>query len=77
MKATQQDWRPITPTEPPEGVAVKTRIDDGRGARNEAVLKRQGRLWFFADGPMYVYYTPTHFIPPAPPPGPGPAPPIR
>lgn len=53
----------------PEGVAVLTKIDDGRGCRNEAKLKRQGRLWFFPDGSMYVYYEPTHWKT-APPPTP-------
>ena len=33
------------------------------GVRNEAPLKLhdRGRLWFFPDGSMYVYYTPTHW----------------
>lgn len=26
-------------------------------------LKRHGRLWFVADGSMYVYYTPSHWKP--------------
>lgn len=46
---------------PPDGKVVMTKIDDAKGCRNEQLLKRQGRLWFFKDGSMYVYYTPTHW----------------
>lgn len=46
---------------PPDGAVVFTKIDDADGCRNEQPLKRQGRLWFFPDGSMYVYYTPTHW----------------
>jgi len=42
-------------------VVVETKLDDIGGARNQQRLKRQGRLWFFEDGSMYVYYTPTHW----------------
>lgn len=55
-------WKPITETEPPQSMAVLTKIDDQLGVRNEVVLKRKGRLWFFEDGSMYVYYTPTHYL---------------
>lgn len=48
---------------PPEGEVVMTKIDDENGVRNCARLKRQGRLWYFPDGSMYVYYTPTHWCP--------------
>lgn len=58
------EWRPIETA--PEGVVVETKIDDNKGCRNEQKLKRQGRLWFYPDGSMYVYYTPTHWMP-APP----------
>jgi hypothetical protein len=47
----------------PEGVVVMTKIDDADGCRNEQELKRRGRLWWLADGSMYVYYTPTHWRP--------------
>lgn len=47
----------------PEGVEVQTMIADADGARNETTLTRQGRLWFFPDMSMYVYYTPTHWKP--------------
>lgn len=63
MATETNDWRPITATELPEGETVMTRIDDGRGVRNEQTLKRKGRLWFFPDMSMYVYYEPTHFLP--------------
>lgn len=46
---------------PPEREVVNTKIDDEKGERNEARLFRLGRLWFFPDGSMYVYYTPTHW----------------
>lgn len=46
---------------PKEGVKVLTKIDDEKGERNKQILKRQGKLWFHADGSMYVYYTPTHW----------------
>lgn len=55
------DWLRITETEPPQKTPVLTRIDDERGIRNECVLVRQGRLWFFEDYSMYVYYVPTHW----------------
>lgn len=45
----------------PAGVPVMTKIDDGHGVRNERVLVRRGRLWWYTDGSMYVYYQPTHW----------------
>lgn len=56
-----KDWQSIDSA--PNGVPVLTKIHDERGERNEQPLKRQGRLWFFIDGSMYVYYTPTHWKP--------------
>jgi len=47
----------------PEHVVVDTKIHDADGARNHAKLRREGPLWFFPDGSMYVYYTPTHWRP--------------
>lgn len=58
------EWQPIETA--PEGVAVMTKIDDGQGARNEGVLRLRGRLWWTPDGAMYVYYTPTHWLPTPP-----------
>lgn len=54
-------WIPVKAALPVEGTTVDTKIDDGKGVRNEQPLKRGGRLWFFPDGSMYVYYTPTHW----------------
>lgn len=54
-------WIPVSDRLPEDGRVVLTKIDDGKGCRNEQKLKRLGRLWFFADGSMYVYYTPTHW----------------
>lgn len=56
---TSSYWQTIDSA--PEGEIVMTRIDDGRGVRNEQPLIRQGRLWFVTDRSMYVYYTPTHW----------------
>jgi hypothetical protein len=53
------DWQPIETA--PEGKVVMTKIDDERGMRNEKQLIRRGRLWFFPDKSMYVYYAPTHW----------------
>lgn len=46
---------------PPDGEVVLSWIEDEKGKRNEALLKRRGHLWYFADDSMYVYYTPTHW----------------
>ncbi len=46
---------------PEENEIVETKLDDFKGCRNEQLLKRIGRLWYFPDGSMYVYYTPTHW----------------
>lgn len=53
------EWHEIE-TAPADAV-VETKIDDEHGVRNIAKLKRMARLWWFADGSMYVYYTPTHW----------------
>jgi hypothetical protein len=55
------EWQPIALA--PDNEVVMTKIDDENGTRNEQALKRRGRLWFFPDGRMYVYYTPTHWMP--------------
>lgn len=47
----------------PEGEVIRTIIIDDGGPRNLANLIRKGRLWFFPDMSMYVYYTPTHWRP--------------
>lgn len=57
------DWQPIDTA--PEGKAVMTCIDAGKrgplGERNITPLIRKGKLWFFPDMSMYVYYRPTHW----------------
>lgn len=54
-------WISLKEKLPPQGVVLETKIDDGDGVRNEQNLQILGRLWFFPDGSMYVYYTPTHW----------------
>jgi hypothetical protein len=64
MNADTAGWQ--TMESAPEGKPVMTKIDDGRGVRNEQIMTRKGRLWWIptADGcGMYVYYTPTHWRP--------------
>lgn len=62
MRAVREpEWQPIETA--PEGVEVETKIDDGRGCRNEATLVRGGQLWWRPDRSMYVYYAPTHWRP--------------
>lgn len=56
---TNPNWQPISLA--PAEETVWTKIHDDDGERNIAQLKRQGNLWFFPDGSMYVYYTPTHW----------------
>lgn len=58
---TEFEWEPIDTA--PEKVVVETKIDDKDGCRNQTTLRRSGRLWFFPDGSMYVYYQPTHWRP--------------
>ena len=54
-------WYKTSTMLPPENVVVETKIDDERGCRNQQKLKRIGNLWYFPDGSMDVYYTPTHW----------------
>lgn len=57
-------WIKVDDQKPPMCEVVMTKIDDEAGCRNEQTLKLvSGRLWFFPDGSMYVYYTPTHWRP--------------
>ena len=55
------DWTSTEKDLPADGEEVNTKIDDGISVRNEQSLVRQGRLWFFPDMSMYVYYQPTHW----------------
>ena len=57
------EWIEVAKRLPTEGVVVDTKIHDDLGCRNVQHLKRVGRLWFFPDGTMYVYYVPTHWRP--------------
>jgi len=59
----QNAWCLVSVVAPPQDVTVETKIDDEKGCRNIALLKRIRNLWFFPDGSMYVYYTPTHWRP--------------
>lgn len=47
-----QQWHNTKDQLPPEGRIVDTISEGGLGQK----LKRQGKLWFFPDGSMYVYY---------------------
>jgi hypothetical protein len=67
------EWQPIDTA--PEGVEVMTKIDDEQGERVvQSLVKRTlepGKtrpMFWTPDGAMYVYYTPTHWmpLPPAP-----------
>lgn len=60
------DWNPIDTA--PEGVEIETKIDDGDGIRNVQTLVKRTRIpgktcpmFWYPDGSMYVYYTPTHW----------------
>jgi hypothetical protein len=55
------DWISTGDRLPDDGVEVMTKIDADGCVRNEQSLVRRGNLWFFPDGSMYVYYTPTHW----------------
>lgn len=47
-------WISTKESLPKQGEVVLTLSPNG----TEQPLKRVGRLWFFPDGSMYVYYTP-------------------
>lgn len=57
----ERPWIPTSERLPDDREIVETKVHDDRGCRNTQPLKRNGRLWFFPDGSMYVYYTPTHW----------------
>lgn len=56
------EWKTIESA--PEDMTVRAKIDDADGCRNEAMLVKQGNLWFSPDMGVYVYYRPTHWTPP-------------
>lgn len=49
-----RNWISLNQEPPPENVVVNTINSTGQITR----LKRIGRLWWFEDGSMYVYYVP-------------------
>lgn len=53
-------WISVSERLPEEKVIVQVKLGQRRVVEN---LYRSGRLWFCADGSMYVYYTPTHWKP--------------
>ena len=55
------DWKACANESPANGSIVDTMVKDGDGERNKQKLKRDGGLWWLADGSMYIYYTPTHW----------------
>lgn len=55
------EWIKTADELPKENVVVETKINDDKYCRNQTTLKRRGKLWFYPDGSMYVYYTPTHW----------------
>lgn len=55
------EWISVNKMLPENGKVVMTKIDNAEGIRNIQELKRRNNLWFFRDGSMYVYYTPTHW----------------
>ena len=55
------NWTSVNNMLPPDDLIVETKVVDASGERNVQKLKREGNLWWLADGSMYVYYTPTHW----------------
>lgn len=55
-----EKWIPLQKRLPEEGVVVNCLLGNRRVVEK---LKRVGRLWLTPDGSMYVYYTPTHWMP--------------
>ena len=59
---SKEVWNLTAERLPDENVVVYTKIHDSAyGVRKEQPLKRRGRLWFFPNDSMYVYYVPTHW----------------
>lgn len=56
-------WVKCSDRLPPTDMDVETKIDDERGVRNIAPLRRHSNLWWFTDMSMYIYYSPTHWRP--------------
>ena len=53
------EWRQIDSC--PNGRKVRTKIEDAQGERNQAILIKDGNLFWIPGADMYVYYTPTHW----------------
>lgn len=56
-----EKWIKVAEKNPPEGIAVKTKIHDNKYERNVAILIFCNNLWCLSDMSMYVYYQPTHW----------------
>lgn len=57
----EEIWNETKNVLPENQLVVETKVKDEKGVRNIQQLKRRNSLWFFPDGSMYVYYTPTHW----------------
>lgn len=55
-------WVSVDVIQPPENVPVMTKLDDGKGVRNQQLLKRRGGMWILPDTSVYTYYEPTHWL---------------
>lgn len=51
------EWTYTEHALPPEGLEVNTLSEGGI----ETTLVREGRLWFYPDRSMYVYYVPLYW----------------
>lgn len=51
------EWLPIATA--PEGRVVRTKVCDSEGSYQKLI--KHGRLWWFPDMSIYIYYTPTHW----------------
>lgn len=64
-RPAERPWIACAERLPPRGTPVETKVDDEHGVRNEQLLMLHdspgSKLWFFPDGRMCVYYTPTHW----------------
>ncbi len=56
-------WISVEDRLPDNGDEVRTKIDDADGCRNDQRLVRKDTLWFLRASPMYVYFSPTHWMP--------------
>jgi len=54
------NWISVKDRLPDDGVIVQVLQSKRRVVTN---LERHGNIWFSPDGSMYVYHTPTHWMP--------------